>query len=184
MKNFERIDCGNNIFLSPLRSDDEAINCYMRWINENEILPWLGRNNQTITWEQEKEWAKGIQNNHYNHYFNIVERSNNKIIGNCEISIIKGTRNASLGILIGEKECRDKGYGTRVIKALIEFGFNQLNVHRIKLTANSDNIRAIKCYEKAGMIICGREHETQWYNGKWCDTIHMEILEQNFYKNN
>ena len=29
---------------------------------------------------------------------------------------------------------------------------------------------------KAGLVDCGVEHECHYYNGKWCDTIHMEIL--------
>ena len=94
--------------------------------------------------------------------FNIIDKNHN-LIGNCDIRKEKGNRNYSLGICIGEQDSRNKGIGTEVIHLLIKFCFEELGAHRVCLTLNGDNLRAKRCYEKAGMKECGREHETSWY---------------------
>jgi RimJ/RimL family protein N-acetyltransferase len=48
-----------------------------------------------------------------------------------------------------------KGYGTEVNRVL-DFGFNDLNLHRIKAGCAVENIASIKVLEKVGMIREGR----------------------------
>lgn len=89
-------------------------------------------------------------------------------------------REGFLGILIGESEHWNKGYGTETIKLMLEYCFDELNCHRVGLTLNSENSRAKHCYEKAGLKECGRDHESLWSHGHWQDLVRMEILEQDF----
>ena len=49
-------------------------------------------------------------------------------------------------------------------------------MHRVELCVNGNNSRAIKCYEKNGFKECGRFHESEYYNGQYCDIVCMEIL--------
>lgn len=165
---------GNSIDLCVFRQDEEAIEAYTRWMNDETILMWLGRNHKTATYLSEKEFAEKHKENTI---FNIVTKAG-KLIGNCDIKM--HGRNANLGICIGEDFGRNKGYGTETIKLLIKFAFNELNAHRVHLTLNGDNERAHRCYLKAGLVDCGVEHECHYYNGKWCDTIHMELLKSDW----
>lgn len=176
---------GKIVNLCVFRTDKDAVNKYIKWINDESILQWIGSNNKIYDYTEELEYATN-PNPKGTYRFNIVIKENNsyQLIGNCDIRVINGTRNGILGILIGDKNSRNKGYGTEAIKMLIKYGFEQLNLHRIGLTLNSDNKRALKCYEKAGMTVCGKERETQWYNGKWADTVHMDILEQEYFDQN
>ena len=90
------------------------------------------------------------------------------------------SRTATLGIFIGEKEERSKGYGTEAIKLLLDFGFNYLNLHEIKLDVYEFNKRAIKCYEKIGFKEYGRRRKCKFINGKYYDSIEMDILAEEF----
>jgi RimJ/RimL family protein N-acetyltransferase len=179
-KNIIRLK-GENVSLCPIRSDEEAVLKYTEWMNDEEILQWLGRNNKVTTYDEEVKWAtRDIDRD--DKVFNIVENRTGNLIGNCDISIRRGTQNGIVGICIGDKDSRDCGYGTEVMKMLIKFGFEELNLHALRLQANSENARALRCYEKAGFKVCGTEHETQWFNNRWCDTVHMEILRQDYEK--
>lgn len=53
---------------------------------------------------------------------------------------------------IGEIDYINKGYGTAMLKAFIEFLFCDPNVHKIMTEADPQNLRAKRCYEKAGFI--------------------------------
>ena len=83
--------------------------------------------------------------------------------------------------VLGEKEYRERGIGSEVIKALIKFGFEQLNAHCIFLTLNGDNIRAYKCYSKSGLKECGRLKESLYYDGKYADKVFMQILRKDYF---
>lgn len=89
-------------------------------------------------------------------------------------------RTATLGIFIEDKEYLSKGYGTEAIRLLLDYGFNYMNLHSIKLHLMSFNERALKCYKKCGFKETGRIRENRFINGKYYDTIAMDILESEF----
>lgn len=181
MKNFVRYN-GEHIYLSPIRADDEAVELYTKWVNDESINGWIGKSNCVYTLEDEQQWA---QKNH-GIKFNIVLKSDytsdglEKLIGNCGFTSVNN-KSGTIGVLIGEEIGRDKGYGTEVIKLLIKFGFEELNLHRISLTLNSENNRAFRCYLKAGFKEYGRAHEELYFHGHYADRIYMEILEQDYF---
>ena len=89
-------------------------------------------------------------------------------------------RTATLGIFIGDKDFRNKGYGTEAIKLILEYGFKYLNLYNIKLDLMEFNARALKCYEKCGFKEYGRRRKCEYLNGKYYDIISMDILSDEF----
>ncbi|MGH4139514.1 GNAT family N-acetyltransferase [Clostridium sp.] len=65
-----------------------------------------------------------------------------------DISWNNGT--AIIYIGIGVEKHRGKGYGKEALKLTMEFGFEELNFHKIQLTVLQYNEPAIKLYEKLG----------------------------------
>ena len=47
---------------------------------------------------------------------------------------------------------QDKGYGSEAIKAVLEYGFNTLNLDKITLRVFPNNARAIHVYKKCGFV--------------------------------
>ena len=169
---------GDMIDLCVMRTDDEAITKYLCWMNDPEINHWLGRCAKVLGIAEESKWVEKERNGML---FNIVTKDNRELVGNCDIELHEGTRNACLGICIGEKKARDRGYGSEAMVMLVKFGFENLNCHRLYLNAKASNARAIRCYEKAGFKQCATFHETDFWEGKYWDSIQMEILEQDYY---
>ena len=80
-----------------------------------------------------------------------------KHIGNCVyygVSEAKGE--TELGIMIGDRDCWDKGYGTDAVITLVDYIFNQTAIKRIHLKTLDSNNRAQKCFQKCGFTPCGR----------------------------
>lgn len=173
-KNIPRIK-GEKVNLCLLRTDDEAINIYVRWLADENIAWRIGANNDVTNLHDEAEWAKygGTK-----YRFNIVTRDNDTLIGNCEIRI--NNRNATLGILIGDEINCECGYGTETLKILLKFCFEELGLHNVALSANSDNGRAIYTYKKIGFKECGCEREVTWLNDHWVDNVTFQILEDEY----
>ena len=164
-KTFVRLSTGD-IKLCAFRSDDEAISKYLEWLNNEEFAFYLGRNTSTLTWKAEEKFLEEDHELMFN--ICIFDNSIEKyiLIGNCDIGTSNNTRNAMLGILIGEAEYLNKGYGTDVVKLLVKYCFEDLGKHNVALQVNSTNVRAIACYKKAGFVECGREKETNFHNGE------------------
>lgn len=185
MENIVRLK-GDKINLCTFRKDQEALELYTKWMNDESILHFIGRNYRVLSIGEEERYVNK-EDSELNPNFNIVEASTDKLIGNCGLHFKIWNRCAILGICIGEPEGRDKGYGTEVIKMLVKFAFEQLNAHRVGLSLNGDNKRALRCYEKAGFRLCGVEHDAGFYDRHYCDVLNMEILEHDYlsdkYKN-
>lgn len=64
-----------------------------------------------------------------------------------------------IDLFIAEEECLGKGYGTKIVKAFSEKLFKALNARVILIDPAASNIRAIKCYEKAGFQFMKKAHD-------------------------
>jgi len=80
-----------------------------------------------------------------------IETSDGKHIGNCVYYGVNETKGeAELGIMIGNRDYWDKGYGTDTVTTLVSYIFRQTNLNRIHLKTLDDNYRAQKCFKKGG----------------------------------
>ncbi|EZH72567.1 GNAT family acetyltransferase [Aquimarina atlantica] len=77
-----------------------------------------------------------------------------------------------------------KGYATESLRAVIDFGFETLKLHRIEAGCAVDNIGSIKVLEKAGMIREGRSRQILPLKSGWSDNFGYAILETDKRKNN
>jgi len=96
------------------------------------------------------------------------------ITGFEDISWNNGT--ALIYIGIGDEKYRGCGYGKQALKLTIEFGFEELNFHRIYLTVIEYNEPAIKLYENLGFIREGVYREFIHRDGKRYDMYLYGIL--------
>lgn len=181
--NYQRLK-GEGFFLSPKRTDDEALKTYLKWMCDESFLHFLHRNNKVINFDYQLEYhKKTFDPNEYHFNIILVENDEEILVGNCDIRIHNPfVGDANIGIVIGEEIGRDKGLGTKVLKLLVKYGFEELNLHRMNLTLNSDNVRALKCYQNAGFVECGRGHETHFSKGHYTDTIYMEYLAKDYFQ--
>lgn len=98
-------------------------------------------------------------------------------IGSCGFqSIDWRNRSGEVGIVIGAADYWGRGFGTDVTQTLVGWGFNTLNLNRIYLLVFADNARAIRCYEKVGFQIEGRQRQGNFYNGEYRDVLSMSVL--------
>ena len=176
MKYFKKL-VGEKIYLSPKNVEDVEI--FTEWMNDFYITDYTGRSYQTITLQEEKAYLEKEQNN--KNVFAIIDLQTDEVIGNIGLHEINHiNRTATLGVFIGNKNYWSKGYGTEAIQLILDFGFNYLNLNNIDLALMEFNQRALKCYEKCGFKEIGRKRKCKFINGKYYDSILMDILAEEF----
>lgn len=85
-------------------------------------------------------------------------------------------RRAGVGILIGDKNERSKGYATEALKLLCKYSFDILNLHQLYCHIDNDNIISLQLFEKVGFTKCGELKEWIVFDGKWRDVTMMQLL--------
>jgi len=108
-----------------------------------------------------------------------IENLEGKHIGNLmyyDIDKVKGE--AELGIMIGDQDYWDQGYGTDAITTLLDHIFSTTTLNRIYLNTLEWNLRAQRCFEKCGFVPCGKAKR---YNGTF---IIMEIRRSSWLEAN
>lgn len=175
-KNIPRIK-GKDVNLCLVRDDDEAIETYLTWFSDENIAWRMSSANKILSKKTEHKWLDNLSE--YN--FNIVTVKKDLLIGNCSIELTHDRVSARIGIIIGDKQFHDKGYGTDALKLLIKFAFENLRVHNLGIGCVSGNDRAEHLYKKLGFVEYGREKEVLYFNGEYHDLIHMQMLERNYF---
>ena len=73
------------------------------------------------------------------------------LIGIVRVMFIDWDRKqAELGIYLGNKADRGRGYGSRTFKKIIEYMFNEKHFARLYLKVSVKNLQAIKSYRRIG----------------------------------
>ena len=74
-----------------------------------------------------------------------------------------------------------KGYTTEALRKILEFGFNELGLHRIEAGCAVENTASAKVLEKAGMTREGLKRKKLPIRGEWKDNFFYGILEEDFF---
>jgi RimJ/RimL family protein N-acetyltransferase len=113
--------------------------------------------------------------------FAVYERATWRCVGlTCLIDIEYPDRRAEFGILLGEADCRGRGYGTEATRLTLDVAFAALGLHNVFLRVAEYNRAGQRAYEKAGFREIGRRHECKLLNGRLWDVVLMECLATQF----
>jgi RimJ/RimL family protein N-acetyltransferase len=103
------------------------------------------------------DYAGEIRKSRLDRYQLAVETFDGKHIGNCTCYDIDMTRGeVQLGIMIGDRNYWDKGYGADTITTLVNHIFLNTNIKRVYLKTLDWNLRAQKCFKNCGFTPYGQ----------------------------
>lgn len=89
-------------------------------------------------------------------------------------------RHAELAIVIGNKDYWSKGYGTEIMRQLLEWGFEGLNLNRVYLHVFGFNQRAINLYKKMGFMHEGTKRAMLYRHGAYQDLLVFGLMKEEY----
>jgi len=171
---------GKSVLLRPFKRAD--ISYFLKWFNDPEIVQYLDMYLPMTEMGEEKfieELGTTRANSDVLFVIEAIEGASTKPIGSCGLhQINQKDRNAIFGIVIGEKDYWSKGYGVEAARLIINYGFQQLNLHRISSSAIAFNERSIKLHEKVGFREEGHLRQAMFKNGQYYDRVEFGILRE------
>jgi RimJ/RimL family protein N-acetyltransferase len=100
-----------------------------------------------------------------------------ELIGGCGMEKRPIWKDAVLGYCFN-KTYWGKGYATEAVRALLEFGFKSLALHRIFANCDPSNVASNRVLMKSGMKLEGHLRKNFRVKGGWRDTMIYGILER------
>jgi ribosomal-protein-alanine N-acetyltransferase len=114
--------------------------------------------------------------------FSIDKSDDNAFVGLIAITVGKiNYKIAEVWFKI-HKDYWRKGYTTEALRRLLDFGFNDLKLHRIEAGCATGNIASSKTLEKVGFTREGMKRKILPIRGEWKDNYFYAILEEDFIK--
>jgi RimJ/RimL family protein N-acetyltransferase len=99
------------------------------------------------------------------------------LIGNCGIRLGRvGAHEGDIGYEL-DPRFWGRGYATEAARAIVLFGFSELDLHRVWSWCIADNVGSARVLEKVGMRLEGRQRDKEWFKGRWWDVLLYAILE-------
>lgn len=139
-------------YFYPIKALEEANNFISRYEKEFE-------SQEEITW-------------------GIILKSTNTLIGTCCIGdISQNSRRGEIGYSIIFDQWGN-GYATEAVKAIVNFGFEVMNLNRIEAIITPENLGSIKVLEKLHFIQEGILRQRDFIKGKLEDGLMMSLLQK------
>ncbi|KAA1469812.1 acyl-CoA N-acyltransferase [Dentipellis sp. KUC8613] len=111
----------------------------------------------------------------------IEEKDGQKFLGFVSLrGLNPKDRDVEVGLSI-EPDSWGKGYGTEVMKWLVDYGFRGLGMHRLSLVTYATNVAALALYKKTGFVHEGAKKKAAWIDGQWVDLVAMGIVDEDFW---
>jgi len=82
---------------------------------------------------------------------------------------------AEVGYILG-KPYWGKGYMTEAVKAVIDFAFTHMPIHRLYAECISENQGSVRVLQKVGMRQEAHLRHTHYFSGRWWDTYIFALL--------
>ena len=171
---------GERVALGPLRRD--LLPLYQRWMNDPAVVRTLGDGSlRPVLLEDEQQWYERSVGATNDVTFQIYVRSGWRPIGTTAIvGINQRHETASFDIMIGEKDFWDQGYGTEATRLVLDYAFNVLGLHNVRLSVYDYNRRGVRAYEKAGFKVIGRRRQALRLGNSRHDMLLMDALATEF----
>lgn len=168
----ELTDAGHAVGLLQALNEDRA--------HLAAFLPWVPLM-QTET-DFENYIAHCLQLHQQNLERSFVIFYEDKIVGRMGLHQINNRdKNASIGYwLCKSAEC--KGIASSCCRAIIDYGFKHLQLHRIEIRAAEQNLRSRAIPQKLGFSFEGSIRQAEYVNGQWYNLALYSILKDEWIK--
>jgi RimJ/RimL family protein N-acetyltransferase len=170
---------GKHVYVRGLlRSDLPAL---VAWINDAEVTHLLFSGERPAVPERlTEQWEAELRSGN-NIAFAACLRENDRFVGTTGLYSINWImRSAEFRVFIGDKSVWNRGIGTELTRLMVIYGFEKLNLNRVWLGVNGDNVAGVRAYENAGFTREGVLRQEQYRNFRYYDVIRMSILREEY----
>lgn len=100
------------------------------------------------------------------------------MVGTIELDRINRRHDsAAISRVFVDPDHRNRGVGKAMVRRTVDWGFDDLGLHRIHLAVFEFNDPAISCYQTVGFVCEGLRRDSHYHDGEYWTTVLMSVLE-------
>jgi [ribosomal protein S5]-alanine N-acetyltransferase len=156
---------------------------YANYSNE-QLIDFLGLENEDQLATEKNKFEKGLTT--YNKsflYFQLLDQTTKKIIGWCGFHTwYLNHFRAEIGYGLFDENLKNKGIMTEAMKAVLEYGFHQMQLNRIEAFIGTNTIPSLLLVEKFGFTKEGILRSHYLKNNVMEDSVVYSLLKTEYFK--
>jgi RimJ/RimL family protein N-acetyltransferase len=145
------------------------------------FYPWAKRRQEDVQDLVSQFVAWQAQSPRARYQLAVTLKSDGCLIGTCGVRRQRAdAHEADLGYEIAYDHW-GRGYATEAARAMLDFGFQELRIHRIWAHCVSENLASVRVLEGLGFRHEGTLREHRWMKGRWWDTNLYGLLAREWF---
>lgn len=165
-------------------SDDDDMLAY--WVSDPKIQSMYSEPVYTTKNEVKELLDKYIQSYKKNDYYRwaIIKKESSVCIGQIAIFLVNSENHfCEIEYCIGSKFQRN-GYCSEAVKAIIDFGFSNVNFHKIQVCHKENNMASKGVIQKCGFTYEGTLRDYFYMDGKYVSRLYYSMLKSEWESTN
>lgn len=161
---------------------EDSTSMLRNWVADDEVQWGYGEPSYKTEEQARELLAKYISSYDNEHYYRwaIIEKESNECIGQIAYYFVYAKNNlAEIEYCIGAA-FQGKGYATEATKAVIAYGFEHINLHRVQICCRDVNEASRKVIEKCGLTYEGTLRDYFWRNDHYEGKMFFSILREEY----
>lgn len=176
----EKIETERLILRRFKYTDDDNMMKY--WVSDPKIQSLYSEPVYSTKQEVKELLDKYINSYEKDNYYRwaVILKETDECIGQIAYFLVDNKNHfAEIEYCIGSL-FQNKGLATEATKAVIEFGFHRINLHKIQICHKSINIPSRKVIEKCGLVYEGTLRHFFYHDGVYVDRLYYSILKDEY----
>ncbi len=162
----------------------EITNHIFTTMDDNALIDFLGLADfETLEKEKEK-FRGGLQTFNKSFVnFQLIDKETGKVIGGCGFHTWFPLHyRAELGYGLFYDSYKQKGLMSEALKAVLDYGFNEMKLHRVEALTATYNTASLAIFKKFGFTFEGTLREHYNVDGKMEDSVMYSLLNHEYKK--
>lgn len=163
--------------LRPIEGKD--LPTVQAWFN---MKPYQGYEDELKEWSMDhvSQWFHDMQHHHTREWYFVQDEQYNAIglAGLNNINWI--TRKSNIQFNIYQKGGVDAKYAPELMKIMLKYCFNHLNLNKIYCSIPEVDENKIQFLSSSGFTIEGTARDHHFWNGRYVDTMHLGMLRKDY----
>ncbi len=152
---------------------------YVSWLNDPVVVRYSDQRHHVHTLETCKDYMESYEGTP-NYFWAIVVRDPELgHIGNINAYVDPIHSVADVGMMIGERRCWGRGYGSEAFVAVCNYLKRVAGIRKVTAGAMSVNTPMLRVMEHAGMVLDGTRRRHCVFEDREVDLIHMALFADN-----
>ncbi len=157
---------------------EDSTSMLRNWVADDEVQWGYGEPSYKTEEQARELLTKYISSYNNEHYYRwaIIAKDTSECIGQIAYYMVNAKNNlAEIEYCIGTS-FQGRGYATEATKAVIEYGFEKINLHRVQICCRDVNEASRKVIEKCGLTYEGTLRDYFWRNDHYEGKMVFSVL--------